>query len=89
MSSRRVNKKIIPNTASQSVPGTPIQQMWHVLKFHEQRITQFSQLLEKEVALVDTKINDAFSKYETNIQVLLQRVAALEKKNTELVKNQK
>ena len=30
----------------QTIPGTPIQQMWHILNFHETRLTQLSQFLQ-------------------------------------------
>jgi hypothetical protein len=30
-----------------TIPGTPLQQMWTVLNFHEQRLTQVSQYLQQ------------------------------------------
>jgi len=34
------------NTTGQTIPGTPMQQMWHVLNFHEQRLMQLSNHLQ-------------------------------------------
>ena len=33
---------------AQSIPGTPLQQMWHILNFHETRLTQLSQFLQQQ-----------------------------------------
>jgi hypothetical protein len=38
------------------VPGTSIQQMWHVLNFHEQRftqITQYLQVMEQKIKVLE------------------------------------
>ena len=32
----------------QSIPGTPLQQMWHILNFHETRLTQLTQFLQQQ-----------------------------------------
>ena len=32
----------------QTIPGTPLQQMWHILNFHETRLTQLSQFLQQQ-----------------------------------------
>jgi len=61
MSNKRVNSKISSNPASQSVPGTPLQQMWHVLNFHEQRLIQISQAMQEVDKSVEEKINNAYN----------------------------
>jgi len=42
------NSKISPNVQSQGIPGTPMQQMWHVLNFHEQRLAQITAILQSQ-----------------------------------------
>ena len=41
------NRNLSPNTNGQAVPGTPMQQMWHVLNFHEHRLMQLTQHLQQ------------------------------------------
>lgn len=41
------NSRSFSNTKGQSIPGTPMQQMWHVLNFHEQRLLQLTQHLQQ------------------------------------------
>ena len=66
MSNKRVNSKISSKSASQSVPGTPLQQMWHVLNFHEQRLVQISQVMQEVDKSVEDKINKA---YNSNMKI--------------------
>jgi len=42
------NSKIPPNVQSQGIPGTPMQQMWHVLNFHEHRLAQITAVLQNQ-----------------------------------------
>jgi len=42
------NSRSFSNTKGQSIPGTPMQQMWHVLNFHEQRLLQLTQHLQNQ-----------------------------------------
>ena len=42
------NRQSSSNTKGQSIPGTPAQQMWHVLNFHEQRLSQLTQHLQQQ-----------------------------------------
>ena len=42
------NRNVSSNSKGQSVPGTPMQQMWHVLNFHEQRLMQLTQHLQQQ-----------------------------------------
>ena len=103
MSNKRVNSKISSNSASQSVPGTPLQQMWHVLNFHEQRLIQISQVMQEVDRSVEEKINKAYNsnmkvsfkqldesvnaKIAVHMAVLTQRCDVLEAANTALKKN--
>ena len=41
-------RNLSPNANGQSVPGTPMQQMWHVLNFHEHRLMQLTQHLQQQ-----------------------------------------
>jgi hypothetical protein len=48
----RVIKK--PNThPTQSVPGNSMQQMWHVLTFHEKRITVLQEALKDSYKIIE------------------------------------
>ena len=42
------NRNLSSNTKGQAVPGTPMQQMWHVLNFHEHRLMQLTQHLQQQ-----------------------------------------
>ena len=42
------NRNLSSNAKGQAVPGTPMQQMWHVLNFHEQRLMQLTQHLQQQ-----------------------------------------
>jgi len=42
------NRRASSNVKGQSIPGTPAQQMWHVLNFHEQRLQQLTQHLQEQ-----------------------------------------
>ena len=42
------NRNVSSNAKGQAVPGTPMQQMWHVLNFHEQRLMQLTQHLQHQ-----------------------------------------
>ena len=72
----------------QSIPGTPMQQMWHVLNFHEQRLMQVTQHLQKQSqekpapqkseAQQLVEYNTLFEK----IEQLTDRITELEKQQT-------
>jgi len=94
-SQAQVNSKL----STQSIPGTPLQQMWHVLNFHEHRLVQMNEsvqqlnkMTEMKIGLVEKtvegKINQSLGIY---MESLLERVAALETalKAEELKKNKK
>jgi uncharacterized protein YdeI (YjbR/CyaY-like superfamily) len=42
------NRRASSNIKGQSIPGTSTQQMWHVLNFHEQRLSQLTQYLQQQ-----------------------------------------
>jgi hypothetical protein len=50
------------------VPGTSIQQMWHVLNFHEQRftqITQYLQVMEQKIKVLEENVQPKNVQKET------------------------
>jgi len=61
------------------VPGTPLQQMWTVLNFHEQRLGQMSQYLQKMDEMNTTPKQQETNETEHMIQynTLLQQVSEL------------
>ena len=82
----------------QQIPGTPIQQMWHILNFHETRLTQLSQFLQQqeanngneksgENAQVAPSETEQMIQYNTllqQVQELTDRVEKLEAENKQL-----
>ena len=42
------NRIVSSNAEGQTVPGTPMQQMWHILNFHEERLKQLTQHLNMQ-----------------------------------------
>ena len=42
------NRRASSNAKGQSIPGTSMQQMWHVLNFHEHRLLQLTQHLQQQ-----------------------------------------
>jgi len=84
--SRRVssqqNTSVPSNVPPQKIPGTPLQQMWTILNFHEQRLSQVSsylQHLESESKVTSQEQNEKPSETEQMIQynTLLQQVSEL------------
>ena len=66
--------------APKTIPGTPLQQMWTILNFHEQRLAQVSQYLQQlEETKTDTPNQNGPSETEQMIQynTLLQQVSEL------------
>lgn len=49
------NRSLPSNAKAQTVPGTPMQQMWHVLNFHEQRLMQLTQHLQHHTTNSNSK----------------------------------
>ena len=96
ISSSRNNSRQIQQ--SQSIPGTPLQQMWHILNFHETRLTQLSQFLQQqesnagnekggENAQVAPSETEHMIQYNTllqQVQELTDRVEKLEAENKQL-----
>jgi len=79
----------------QTIPGTPIQQMWHILNFHETRLTQLSQFLQNQESNSgnigekgeNTSETEHMIQYNTllqQVQELNERVERLETENKEL-----
>ena len=79
----------------QTIPGTPIQQMWHILNFHETRLTQLSQFLQDNESNSGNKGEKGENTSETEhmiqyntllqqVQELNERVERLETENKEL-----
>ena len=83
---------------AQSIPGTPLQQMWHILNFHETRLTQLSQFLQQQeanngneksgenaqVAPSDTEQMIQYNTLLQQVQELTDRVEKLEAENKQL-----
>ena len=83
---------------AQSIPGTPIQQMWHILNFHETRLTQLSQFLQKQesnngntnegdnshAAQSETEHMIQYNTLLQQVQELTDRVEKLEAENKQL-----
>jgi len=80
----------------QTIPGTPIQQMWHILNFHETRLTQLSQFLQNQESNSgntgekgeNTSETEHMIQYNTllqQVQELNERVERLETENKELL----
>tara|TARA_B100001093_G_scaffold313495_1_gene299155 strand:+ start:2469 stop:2876 length:408 start_codon:yes stop_codon:yes gene_type:complete len=83
---------------AQSIPGTPIQQMWHILNFHETRLTQLSQFLQQQesnagnekagenaqVVPSDTEHMIQYNTLLQQVQELTDRVEKLEAENKQL-----
>jgi len=66
--------------APKTIPGTPLQQMWTILNFHEQRLSQMSQYLQHvEVGKTNNEQNVQPTETEQMIQynTLLQQVSEL------------
>ena len=96
ISSSRNNSRQTPQP--QSIPGTPLQQMWHILNFHETRLTQLSQFLQQqesnagnekggENAQVAPSETEHMIQYNTllqQVQELTDRVEKLEAENKQL-----
>ena len=96
ISSSRNNSR--QTSQPQSIPGTPLQQMWHILNFHETRLTQLSQFLQQqesnagnektgENAQVAPSETEHMIQYNTllqQVQELTDRVEKLEAENKQL-----
>ncbi len=69
-----------PSMAPQTIPGTPLQQMWTILNFHEQRLSQMSQYLQ-QVEAGETNNQQKAQPTETEQMIqyntLLQQVSEL------------
>ena len=55
--------------APKTIPGTPLQQMWTILNFHEQRLSQMTQYLQQVEA---TKTNNEQNVQPTETEQMIQ-----------------
>jgi len=55
------NRNVSSNSKPQTVPGTPLQQMWHILNFHEERFNQ----MEKYLSMQNSNTGGINKKSET------------------------
>jgi len=66
--------------APKTIPGTPLQQMWTILNFHEQRLSQMTQYLQ-EVEAGNSNNEQSVQPTETEQMIqyntLLQQVSEL------------
>lgn len=69
------NRNVSSDSKAQTVPGTPMQQMWHILNFHEERFKQLSQQLHMQKSTNTNKKSGAQHLVEYN--TLLQQVGDL------------
>jgi hypothetical protein len=77
------NRIVSSDVKGQTIPGTPMQQMWHILNFHEERLKQLSQHLNMQKSTNTNKKSGAQHLAEYNtllVQVgdLKARVGILE-----------
>ena len=74
--------------APKTIPGTPLQQMWTILNFHEQRLSQMTQYLqqveagnsnnEQSVQPTETEQMIQYNTLLPQVSELSERVATLE-----------
>ena len=79
---------MVPKT----IPGTPLQQMWTILNFHEQRLSQMTQYLqqveagnsnnEQSVQPTETEQMIQYNTLLQQVSELSERVANLEAQNS-------
>ncbi len=69
------NRMIASDVKGQTVPGTPMQQMWHILNFHEERLKQMTQRLNMQKSTNTNQKSGAQHLAEYN--TLLQQVGDL------------
>lgn len=79
----------------ESTIGTPVQQMWQVLKVHEDRIRQLSNVVEKVLVRLDQsnvvensiKVNAEIATMQSTVSKLQEQISSMEKENTILKKS--
>ncbi len=77
------NKRSSFNANGQSIPGTPMQQMWHVLNFHEHRLLQLTQHLQEQPQNSGTN-SKSEAQHLVEYNTLLQQVDDLKARVTAL-----
>jgi hypothetical protein len=68
------NRRAYSNVKGQSIPGTPAQQMWHVLNFHEQRLQQLTQHLQEQQSPNSGTNSKSEAQHLVEYNTLLQQV---------------
>ena len=71
------NRRAYSNVKGQSIPGTPAQQMWHVLNFHEQRLQQLTQHLQEQQSPNSGTNSKSEAQHLVEYNTLLQQVENL------------
>ena len=74
------NRNVSSNVKGQTVPGTPMQQMWHVLNFHEHRLMQLTQHLQQQQQSTNNDFNKdhkSEAQHLVEYNMLLQQVEDL------------
>ena len=79
------NRRSFSNTKGQSIPGTSMQQMWHVLNFHEHRLIQLTQHLQQQQQLPNSGTDSkSEAQHLVEYNTLLQQVEGLKARVTVL-----
>jgi hypothetical protein len=71
------NRNVSSDSKAQTVPGTPMQQMWHILNFHEERLKQLSQHLHMQKSTTSTTNQKSGAQHLAEYNTLLQQVVDL------------
>jgi len=71
------NRNVSSNSKAQTVPGTPMQQMWHILNSHEERFKQLSQQLHMQKSTNRNTNQKSGAQYLAEYNTLLQQVEGL------------
>ena len=69
------------NAKEQIVPGTPMQQMWHILNFHEERLKQLTQYLHMRKSTNSNTNQKSGAQHLAEYNTLLQQVVRVENKS--------
>ena len=94
MSNKRISGRNVSKNTRQNIVetpmGTPVQQMWEVLRVHEDRIKQLSGVIEKVIDRLD-KINviDNNIKVSAEIAAMHENISQLQKQLNKVEKENK
>ena len=98
---RQTDKRIDRNSTNiarnvvETTIGTPVQQMWQVLRVHEDRISQLSNVMEKVLVRLDEsnvvensiKVNTEIAAMQSTVSKLQEQISSMEKENSILKKS--